>query len=276
MFGMSGYVYNLTRTVQGLNLVQNKWSALRHLAGWSPEAASEYRLTNGLKLIVNNAKADRTAIFTVKEIFRDLSYKTPEEVKDVFNVIDLGANIGVYALYVSTVHPKARIYAVEPDPSNFSQLTRNVEVNGLIGRIVPIHAAISAVDGEAKLFSNPFSSRGHSLMWGSGSGIAVESLTLDTLLQRFEITSCDMLKIDIEGAEYDALFSASSGTMAKVGALIIEYHPIVEGDPNVYSGIGLRTFLQDHGFKILSDERDAGPTRERIGVLRAIRSNPVS
>ena len=122
-------------------------------------------------------------------------------------VIDVGASIGILALYAAR---KARkVYAIEPDPKNYEELTVNVSLNA--HNIAPIEchqAALSDRDGEAALFASRFFGdssasilprAGH-----SGKQVNVVSYCFETFCKKNNIgpENLGLIKIDIEGGEF--------------------------------------------------------------------------
>jgi len=109
--------------------------------------------------------------------------------------LDLGAFIGPTAIYAAALG--CEVTAVEPDPTMFAELARNVELNpGLKIRLVP--AALALEDGEGELHVNVASQA--SLLAGDGPTVRVRTLSPETLAE--EVGEVDFVKIDVEGAEY--------------------------------------------------------------------------
>ncbi len=139
------------------------------------------------------------------EVFVDKEYSwCPVSNPQV--IIDLGAHFGDTVLYYHALFPTAKIIAVEPSAENYERLVKHV---GHIHNVTLVHAAIGQVDGEVvlHLMSN---SLGHSTSnrAGSDSMITVPQLSLASLLQLNDIIKADLIKFDIEGAEF-SLFNQS-------------------------------------------------------------------
>lgn len=115
-------------------------------------------------------------------------------------IVDLGAHFGDTALYYNAVYPEAKIIAVEPAPENFVRLQKHVES---IENIIAINAAVGANDGEMNLHIGS-SSLGHSLVKRSETDqvVSVPQYTLQTLYKMHGLQKADLLKFDIEGAEF--------------------------------------------------------------------------
>jgi FkbM family methyltransferase len=160
-------------------------------------------------------------------------------------VVDLGAHVGASVLFFAMRFPKARIVAVEPDPVNFAKLRHNV---GSMRQVTLVNAAVSERSGTITLYS-----AGRLDGWKSSSTrpatrwqapIDVPSMRLDDLLAGAGITDVDLLKIDIEGAEYDVLKSFAG--LASVRTIVGEVHPdLMNGSAREFVDVlsGFRTDL---------------------------------
>ena len=144
-------------------------------------------------------------------------------------VIDVGANIGAFAVMVATYWPEATVYAIEPHPETFSLLEHNA---AQCGNIVPIHAAITARRCDVSLTNEP-QSTGNRVgeIWHALDnradilGLRVPGLSIMDVIDDYDITRCDLLKCDCEGGEY-VLFEqlANAGWLNNVGWIRGEWH----------------------------------------------------
>jgi FkbM family methyltransferase len=131
-------------------------------------------------------------------------------------VLDAGANVGSFSLYVRWRIPDARITAVEPDPENLSYLRRNLaQLPAPTVNIRPV--AIGRGAGRAALSGER--SDGRRTVPAVSGAPDVEVLPLAALLQE----PLDLLKLDIEGDELAALEGAGDG-IRHVRRLAMEYH----------------------------------------------------
>lgn len=130
-------------------------------------------------------------------------------------IVDLGANIGVSALYLNHVWPGSLIVAVEPEPENFRLLVLNTE-----GRpnIVPVHAGISSTASTLAIKDNNADTDAYRTIMGGD----IPAISMATLLREHggEPFLC---KIDIEGAERD-LFSRDVDWIDCFPLIMIELH----------------------------------------------------
>lgn len=123
---------------------------------------------------------------------------------DSFVFVDIGANIGAYALAVAAqAGPGARILAIEPQPAIFERLVTNIRLNPF-GTVKAVDCAVADKSGEVTLFLDP-SNQGESSVKIIGSSratpVKVQARTLLELLQDEGFDHVDAIKLDVEGAE---------------------------------------------------------------------------
>ena len=127
-----------------------------------------------------------------------------------FTFIDIGANVGLYSLYVaSRSGARARILAIEPQPGIVERLRFNVMINPS-ANITVLPIAVADRDGKMTLVINERDSGGTRLAKDTATGEDVKVTRvicrpLAAILDEAGIFSIDALKIDIEGAEDLAL-----------------------------------------------------------------------
>jgi FkbM family methyltransferase len=134
-------------------------------------------------------------------------------------VIDAGAHVGLFSLIAA--QRADRVVALEPDPINHDVLAINRRMNRA-DRIVIEHAALWSNDGEMP-FRTSWHSTGGSL--GQDGELRVATRSLDSLIA--EHGDVDLLKLDIEGAEFQVLPSASE--LGRVDRIVAELHFRDEG-----------------------------------------------
>lgn len=148
-----------------------------------------------------------TSLQTFDEIFVHDHYRL-EIDHAAATVVDLGANIGLFSLYAHMRMPNATIYAVEADPTTFEVLAKNLTINSLTTSIHAIQLAISSQTGKVPFFCTQTS--GWSSLYNlrgaeQGKAAQVDAMSLSSFCKDHHIDGIDFLKIDIEGAEYDAI-----------------------------------------------------------------------
>jgi FkbM family methyltransferase len=204
---------------------------------------SVIKLRNG---VVINAPEQVKVDFLFHEIWLDKSYSpTGYEINANDVVLDIGANIGVFALYAATRAPGVEVYSYEPFPENARYFERNLKESKL-KNVHFFNKALSDQIGTQTLHIHD-SWILHSLTEKipGGEEITVDCTSLDEALKN--IPECHLLKLDCEGGEYAALYPSSPETMGKVKKIVAEYHNLDKGDRN---GDGLREFLEKNNFQI--------------------------
>jgi len=166
----------------------------------------------GMQLYYRPGSSDPWAIYNhlMKPRERD-EYAPPREFplarEAVRTVLDIGANVGVTALYFSQIFPKARIYAFEPARDNFAVLSKNV---ANCDRIRAFNFGLGASDATLELFAsdNPVNFGGYSLH-AAGSDmskkVSIAVRRVASVLKEISAETVDVIKIDTEGAEWDIL-----------------------------------------------------------------------
>lgn len=120
--------------------------------------------------------------------------------------LDIGAWIGPTVLFGSQLSKQC--YAFEPDPIAYNALTNNLNLNPHIKNVITSPIAIGATTGNSKLGSNiGYGDSMSSFLWSKDS-IDVNTLSLEDAFNKFNITDCNFIKMDIEGGEATVLPSA--------------------------------------------------------------------
>jgi len=158
-----------------------------------------------------------TGIFNQIFIEREYNIKFSFEPKFI---IDAGANIGLTSLFFSKKFPLATIVALEPEVENFKILKINTK-NCL--KVISVNNALWSKDGVISLVKSP-SYDSHNVSESNNSSDAVCSITISSLLNTYNISRIDILKMDIEGAEKEIFSSDVQNWLPKVKVLVIELH----------------------------------------------------
>jgi FkbM family methyltransferase len=152
-------------------------------------------------------------------------------------VLDAGAFVGLYSLRASQ-HAR-RVVALEPSSRNFRYLTANLTLNHL-RNVEPRQVALSSSAGIA-----PFSEAGTTSRLDKDGQVLVEVNTLDDVVE--SLGHVDLMKMDIEGAEYN-VFASSRSALGSIEKIAAEVHVYSDADR---SGLaGLLTTLGRGGFEV--------------------------
>lgn len=192
---------------------------------------------------------------------------TGSEIKAGDIVIDIGANIGAFAITAGRSAPDVRVLAFEPDADNWALASRNAAINGLTNVHV-LRKAVSGEPGTLKLYKGAQGSL-HTTVPGRLADPAgceeVESVTLSQIMDEHSIERCAFLKLDCEGAEYDILYRTPPAYLARIDQMAVKYHAHVD---KARKSQELFRFLKQSGFEILEiDDHADGDD----GLVRAHR-----
>lgn len=143
-------------------------------------------------------------------------------------VIDAGANVGAYTLlFAQWVGPSGRVFAFEPAPETRASLERHLRLNGLVDRVEIVPAAIAAENGEARFAVDGHGGASHLFPVPESAGvIEVATTSIDAFCAKRRIQP-NLVKIDVEGAELEALRGARTTVATAPVQLFVEFHPAV-------------------------------------------------
>jgi FkbM family methyltransferase len=171
---------------------------------------------------------DAADLAVVEEVLLGAEYEVPG-LDDVEVVVDLGSHIGTSILFFRARYPEARIYGFEPDPATFAKLEANVA--GHDGVTVQ-RRAVTGAGGESVLYASSYSLRSSLARgWADSRSVTVPAVTFDELVAELRLDRIDLLKLDVEGAEYGVL--AGSKGLQRVRAIAGELHPQLT-DPDAF------------------------------------------
>jgi FkbM family methyltransferase len=223
-----------------LNRFAARWSSLARLAPgrlaairfWvvALELAARHgrwrhpRRSRSIRLVVNGvpvtfAVRDIGELHGLREVLAEHDYaiELPDEPE---TILDLGGNIGAASVYFATRWPRARIVVAEPDPNAFARLVRNVRP---FPSIEPLPVAVADRDGEVILYRPALWTLTSSVVPAAdASPIRVRAASLDSLIKDFCGGAVDLVKLDVEGAEYGVL--RESAERERIPALVGELH----------------------------------------------------
>lgn len=231
-----------------------------------PVYIEQCRLSNGLVIHSDH----RTPVQELyKQIYRDRVY-TPRDFSDIKpseTVIDLGANIGVFALYAATISISVRVHAFEPASRSFAILERNVRANNL-PNIQCYRCCVSDRSGKSILYVANTGSTADTMIGpriptaGILEAEQVDCLSLNDIFSYCQIERCHFLKVDVEGSEFNIFSTASDETLKKIEKIALEYHEM-ECKPGQY----LVDILKSSDFRVrVEPERNSDR-----GMIYAIR-----
>ena len=168
-----------------------------------------------------------TAKTLVQEIFSDC-YKIFEREIDLpagSVVLDIGACEGMFSIMVAKLFPEIKVIAVEPVPRTFYQMLKNISLNG-VTNIETLMEAVGPTMGKTTInVSRDFSGGSSSVITFVEKDmvqVECEMTTLDELFHRYCLDRVRLMKIDIEGAEYEVL--ANTSVLKHIDYVVAEFH----------------------------------------------------
>lgn len=154
---------------------------------------------------------------------------------DVF--VDIGAHVGYYPLLLR--HNFTTILAIEPHPKTYKQLKRNISKERA-GNIQAVRIAVSdKVQTDVPLYLGEYSWL-HSFkeQQSSSQFVLVDTITLAKLIEKYPII--DLVKVDVEGAEWQVLEGAKTA-QRKIKRWLVELHDIERSEE-------LEQWFEKHGY----------------------------
>jgi FkbM family methyltransferase len=162
--------------------------------------------------------------FIMKEIFNDNAYKVKKEIYQNGKIIDLGAHIGLFSLLANCYAEE--VISFEPDYRNIRLYRLNEAINGITEEELPKLSLLRyALDGS----QSPTTSMYFYPNTGNNTCIPFPFNGKEVKeIPNADINSflpCDVLKMDIEGSEYDVFKSIQNlNDIHKAFTIEIHYH----------------------------------------------------
>lgn len=224
-----------------------------------------YKLEGGTKFLIRTNSLDK---FIINETWQNNIYSSGDfSIKPKDIVVDLGAQIGDFAIYAAKKAYQGKVYAYEPFKLNYSLLKKNKYLNK-VNNLFIYNLGLSNKNGKEKLFISKSNTGGHSsIESNSNKFVFFKTTTLNKALKKSK--KVDLLKIDTEGAEYKILLSTSSKTLNKIKKIALEYHDFFEG--NDYQE--LTSFLIKNGFAVKIEGNILIRLFFKQGIIKAWREN---
>ncbi|HYH81525.1 MAG TPA: amino acid adenylation domain-containing protein, partial [Longimicrobium sp.] len=216
-----------------------------------------YELPNGMGIVHLNAAETR---FLYREIFEDRSYlRHGVALGDGACVFDVGANIGLFTLFAGTLRPGVTVYAFEPIPPVFEVLETNARIHGVDARLFNCgvgstagaetftfypHASVlsgrQVDEDEARSTVRSFvlNEQDPDASGGMDGALLEEMLearldtervtceirTLSQVIREQGVERIDLLKVDVEGGEYDVLAGIEEEHWERISQVVAEAH----------------------------------------------------
>lgn len=219
--------------------IWNRIASRRHTRRWAGDAATRAFLRHQPDAGVHRLSAKLAGrrvpfwvrggtldILIAQEVLCDDSeYRVPRPINPRV-ILDVGANIGMTALYYLTLYPEAHVYCFEPLPENLALLRKNLEPHAERVTIIPKGLGDAEGTFTYERSDDPRNFGGGGFH-GRGDGDCSQRLPVTTLRQVAEehgIEHADLIKLDAEGAEWATIQGAPPELIASAEVLIGELH----------------------------------------------------
>ena len=192
------------------------------------------------------SQADKSVL---TEIFELQEYKEVESIIKSAKtpIIDAGAQAGFFVLYCRALNPEVKIYALEPNEDNLELLNQHIEINNL--KNIEVEPAALSKKSGLRDFHISHDSHNHSLIKvlvpRIAKNIKINTYSLDDSLKEQGIDNVSLLKLDIEGAEFEVLENFTH--WEKIKNIVLEYHDFGENNHKQ-----LENLLLQNGYKVKS------------------------
>jgi amino acid adenylation domain-containing protein/FkbM family methyltransferase len=236
---------------------------------------SLHHLPNGLEVAHLN-RNETEIIF--KEVFEEQTYlKHGVTLGDGACVFDVGANIGLFTLFVHDRCERARVYAFEPSPVTFEKLRANVALYGLDAEVFecglsneskeavftfyPRMSSMSGVYADAGADERltraavenqdaSLGADGDELLAGrfEAETFTCRLRTLSEVVRERGVERIDLLKVDVERSELDVLEGILEEDWRKIRQVVVEVHD-AEGRL-----ARVKSLLEGHGFEFVVEQ----------------------
>ena len=178
---------------------------------------------------------------------------------------DIGANTGSYSLVAATLlNSNGRVVSFEPVPSTFIELCQNIQINGFVKQVIPINIPLSEENSVSKFGLNSFIG-GVGMHHGISKDAMprysdqtvfhylVKTQTLDTVVNEFDLPLPTLMKIDVDGPEFEILKGASKILKSEcLKSLQIEIDQVNQPVTEIVS------FLSEHGLSFKEKHQHGG------------------
>ena len=200
---------------------------------------------------------ENDAYDSFSEIFIEQEYSNFIPDEPLTKILDLGAHYGYFSLWLQSKRPQDQIHSlmVEPAQKCKRSLEKMVQDPKLGARFQYLQAAVGNPKEEStRFFERPF--MGGSLFSSSPAdcSYAIKTLPVDL---NFKNQSCDLIKCDLEGAEWDFIIHYSS-LLKNSKFLVMEWHSWHQGDGGFPQ---IEKKLSDIGFQIIK----SSSTQKAVG-----------
>ena len=242
---------------KSMKIIENWREVISIYFNKKKEKFSILKTRNGLKIKLRNNSTDIQAFANVWLLEEYKKEKFLSKENDT--VIDIGAHIGLYAMYISQTNKNVKIFSYEPVDENYNLLKENIEINSL-DNVKIFNFAVGKTIGKTKIFLKNDQSA-HNIYEKSEKYEIVNMTTLNKIIEENNFKKISILKLDCEGAEYDIFDNLSDENFEIIEKICFEYHIL----NNNYEKLDiLKKKLSNKNFRL-----EILPTDDNLGMIFA-------
>jgi FkbM family methyltransferase len=219
-----------------------------------------YTIHNGNRSYQMLARPSTTALadlFVLREVLVEETYRDvlPLLPRRGLRVVDIGANLGSFTIWLSQAAQVTEATCFEPEPDSFRLLRFNLARNGCAFA----HTLEKAVGGKSRTVQIALNedSPGGTNIYSSAAGQAQLQATTVNVMALSEWLAqtpgtFDLLKMDCEGSEWEILRHTSQSDLARFRVVVAEVHGDPEGRQEVEE---FKTLMESAGFRTIRWDR---------------------
>lgn len=185
----------------------------------------------------------------------DSLMKEEQYIRKILNEInsgdivwDVGAHHGIISALIAKIDESSQVIAFEPVQENLSILRDTIKRNGVEDRVKIVQEPLADRNREVGFHTQSNTTAGRHRLTNSEQPPKVKTISGNQLISEGKIPSPDIIKIDVEGAEYLVL-KGLNDSLTSVRTLFIELHPI-KYEEWEYDGSDISNFLTERGYDI--------------------------
>jgi FkbM family methyltransferase len=179
--------------------------------------------------IVGRKKSINLYMFKLKSFFKqrpEVTFSEHTYFPDLISaqpvLFDIGACLGAFSEHFLSQYPNGKVVLLEPNPTNFKKI--HIESD----RCLKLNMALSITPEKILFYEDLNSTQTGSILFNYFDGVKheIETINLDDLLRDYE--QVDLVKMDIEGAEWEILLNSKDETLLKIQQLSVEFHDFLD------------------------------------------------
>lgn len=135
-------------------------------------------------------------------------------------IIDAGANVGFFSRLCIGINSKTRLIAIEPESNNFQILAKNLKDT----KAICLYKGLWNKEAKLKVYERETGEWGFFVKETEEQNFDIDAISIPKIIKKYGMDKIDILKIDIEGSEYEVFDENAEKWISNVSLLLIELH----------------------------------------------------